>query len=166
MVFGICALRGLKQLVRAQVVDEALMAVTLVATIAATLVAGLFDAVLLLAMPTLLVFAATGALLAPETTGPLFVSPRVRTRAIALLLVLCAVGVLRSTAQLVGIGIYSNDRSRAALTTAALIDPGNYRVRLRLARLGNRAQRCKHALAARDLMPNAQEARAVSRGCR
>lgn len=165
VVFVICGIRGLQQLVRAQVAEEALIAVTLVATIAATLVAGLFDAVLLLALPTLLVWTTIGALLTPETSGPLFVSSRVRTRTVAVLLILCGVGVLRSTAQMVGIGIYSNDRSRAALTTAALIDPGNYRVRVRLARLGTRAQRCKHALAARSLLPNAQEARAVSRGC-
>ncbi|MEX2283464.1 MAG: O-antigen ligase family protein [Gemmatimonadota bacterium] len=165
VVFGMVCLRGLKQLLRSQLLDEALSAATLIAVAASALVAGLFDAVLLLALPALLVWTALGALLAVETSGPHFVSSRVRNVALVSVLLLSALGTLRSSAQLVGMGIYSAQRNRAALTTAALIDPGNYRVRIRLARLGNRAQRCKHALAARALLPSAQEARAASRGC-
>ena len=42
---------------------------------------------------------------------------------------------------------------------AAQIDPANYRIHLRLARSGNRAQRCEHARAAHALFPSAEAAR-------
>jgi hypothetical protein len=54
------------------------------------------------------------------------------------------------------------------LSRAALIDPGGYRAHIRLARSGsglNRQGRCAHARAARDLYPNAREARNLSDGC-
>jgi hypothetical protein len=65
-------------------------------------------------------------------------------------------------------GIYANSSSTAWLSRAALIDPGGYRAHIRLARSGsglNRQDRCAHARAARDLYPNAREARNLSDGC-
>ncbi|HET8774537.1 MAG TPA: O-antigen ligase family protein [Thermoanaerobaculia bacterium] len=72
------------------------------------------------------------------------------------------VGVIRSTSQLIAMEIYATRGDRASLERAARIDPGNYRVRLRLARKG----RCAHALAARGLFPNAEAAKAAARRCR
>ncbi|HKS24156.1 MAG TPA: hypothetical protein VJZ76_15255, partial [Thermoanaerobaculia bacterium] len=71
----------------------------------------------------------------------------------------------RSGAQLAAMQIFVAHSDRASLTHAAQIDPGNYRLRLRLARMGGRA-RCEHALAARELYPTAGAAAQVSRGCR
>jgi hypothetical protein len=72
------------------------------------------------------------------------------------------VGVVRSASQLIGMEIYATRGDRASLERAARIDPGNYRVRLRLGRKG----RCEHALAARGLFPNAEAAKAAARRCR
>ena len=41
----------------------------------------------------------------------------------------------------------------------------NYRVHLRLARNSRGEQRCRHALAARELYPNAEAARSLARRC-
>jgi len=62
--------------------------------------------------------------------------------------------------------LFATRGDRASLERAAQIDPGNYDVRMRLARRGKRSERCEHALAARALYPNAGAAREVSRGCR
>jgi hypothetical protein len=128
-------------------------------------VAGAFDAVLLLALPTLLVWAALGALWSPEVARPVSV-PRALP-AVALLAVALAAGagVVRSTAQLVAIGMFAKDSGRASMERATRIDPGNYRVHLRLARSGSREQRCEHARAAHTLFPHAVAARDLSRRC-
>lgn len=60
---GISAFR---QLIRARDADEGILATALLGTLVATLLAGAFDAVLLLAHPTLLVWAGVGALWSPR----------------------------------------------------------------------------------------------------
>jgi O-antigen ligase len=159
--------KAVRQLLREDA-DEALGATALLAVLVAACVAGMFDAVLLLALPTLLVFAALGALLPlAEDVLP----PRKTTAATAATLVLIfvsAIGALRSASQVTAMGIYANSSSTAWLSRAALIDPGGYRAHIRLARSGsglNRQDRCAHARAARDLYPNAREARNLSDGC-
>ncbi len=129
-----------------------LLAATLLAILAAVVVEGLFDAVLLLAVPTLIVWTAFGALLPPPSAvrGP-------RLAFVLIVLAISAMGVARSTAQLVAMEMYVTHRS--SLERASQIDPGNYRIHLRL------AQRCEHARAAHTLFPNAEEARSLSRRC-
>jgi O-antigen ligase len=157
--FGILV-AGARQLVRAADVHDALLAATLLGTIAGAGVVGLFDAVLLLAVPALLIWAALGALYAPAPT------PRAMPRVIVLaLIVLSFAGAVRSAMQVTAMQIFATRGDRASLTQAARIDPGNYRLRLRLARMGRKQQRCEHALAAHALFPNAEAARAASRGC-
>lgn len=127
--------------------------VALVGLIAGAIVTGLFDAVLLLALPAYLVFAAAGALsTAGEPAGYRF--------AVIACIVISAAGAVRSVSQLVAMDIYSTRSDRASLSRAASIDPGNYRLQMRLAR-----GRCAHALAAHDLYPSAVAAREASRGC-
>jgi O-antigen ligase len=161
------AIRAIRQLVREDA-DEALGATALLATLAATCVAGLFDAVLLLALPGLLVFAALGALW-PTTARPH--TPRPSAGAAAAMLVLsfvAAIGALRSAAQVTAMGMYANSNSTTWLARAAFVDPGSYRLHTRLARRGsglNREARCAHARAARDLYPSAREARNLADGC-
>ena len=175
-------IQAARQLVRGDDPDEALGATALLATLLAATVAGMFDAVLLLALPTLLVFAAAGALVPPEpareetrfnatpaapaTMGA--ARSTAGTAAVIVLLFIAAIGALRSAAQLTGMGIYANSSSRTWLSRASFIDPGGYRLHVRLARRGSglgREARCEHALAARDLFPNAREARNLSSGC-
>jgi hypothetical protein len=49
-----------------------------------------------------------------------------------------------------------------------MVDPGNYRIHLRLARSGSglkRSERCKHANAAHELYPSASAARSLNANC-
>ena len=164
---GICA-RAMRRLVGVGDADEALGAAALLAMLLATTVAGMFDAVLLLALPTLLVFAALGALLPPANGAEPGRFALAGGMAAVALVFLAAVGVFRSTAQLTGMAVYANTTSTAWLTRASLIDPGSYELHIRLARRGSglgRDARCAHATAARDLFPNAREARNLSTGC-
>jgi hypothetical protein len=79
------------------------------------------------------------------------------------LIALALLGAARSTTQVIAMELYVRG-DRVSLRQAAKIDPGNYRVRLRLANRGGK-DRCEHALAARGMYPNALAARAAARGC-
>ena len=171
--------------------QEALHACALLALLAGTLVCGLFDAVLLLAWPTLIVFAAAGALwpatsppapdeaVAPSPVPALPAAPPVppaspapRTRAwqpALALLVLAAVSggaAFLSASQVAAMALFSGSPDRATLEKAAALDPGNYRIRLRLAQRGPRASRCEHARAAHVLYPHDATAERLARRCR
>lgn len=137
--------------------EDWLARATLLGTLAAAGVAGAFDAVLLLGAPALLVWSAIGALYSPAP---------MQRRGLAMFaivaIVFSAIGAVRSASQLTAMEMYVSDTS---LRLASRIDPANYRLRLRLARSGNRKERCGHALAAHALFPNAEAARALARGC-
>jgi O-antigen ligase len=156
-------LGAVKQLAAARDAEEGLLAATLLGIVAGAAVTGMFDAVLLLAVPALIVWAALGALFVPAAT----VTPTRRVwRVVPLLMVLVAgIGAVRSAMQLTAMSIYATHSDRASLARAAQLDPGNYRLRLRLGRMGRRAQRCEHALAAHALYPSADAAREESRRC-
>jgi len=160
LVFLRFASTGLKQLFRAADAQEALAAAALLAIVAGAVIAGTFDAVLLLAVPAFLVWAAIGALWIPEETSP---HPSWRFALLAFL-ALSIYGVVRSASQIMAMDIFVTNSDRASLTRAARIDPGNYRLRLRLAHMGGRA-RCEHARAAHALFPSARAAIDASRGC-
>ncbi len=164
LVFLIMFTAAVKQLRAAVDVEQGLLAATLLGVIAGAGVTGLFDAVLLLAVPTFLVWSALGALHVPIASVPNAAVPARRILAIVLV-VLAGLGAVRSAMQLTAMQIYATRGDRASLVRAAQIDPGNYRLRLRLARSGRRQQRCDHARAAHALYPNAEAARAASRGC-
>ena len=129
---------------------------TLVAVLVAAIIAGMFDAVLLTAVPAFLVWAAIGALWMPRTPSASRFLPGVAILAI----VLAAAGVIRSASQIYSMGAYVSGQSVEA---AAAIDPGNYRLQLRLAR---GRHRCDHARAALALMPHAHAAIEAARGCK
>lgn len=152
--FAMLAWRALRQLRAAILAEEALMAMALMATIAGAVVAGAFDAVLLLALPSFVVWASLGALMGDVQPG--------KTNIALVLIVISLLAAARSATQLIAIDLYTRG-GRDSLRAAAAIDPGNYRVRLRLARGGR--GRCEHALAARDLYPHAAAAKAAARGC-
>ncbi len=160
LVFIRLAKAGLKQLREGVDVPAGLAAVSLLGIAAGAVVAGTFDAVLLLAIPAFLVWAAVGALLVPQEESP---KPVLRFAFVALL-VLPIMGVVRSTEQLMAMEIYTTRSDRASLTRATRIDPGNYRLRLRLAHAGGRG-RCENARAAHALFPSARAAEDASSGC-
>lgn len=156
-IFAAFALGGLRRAMAAVEVDDALPAATLAATAVAAAVVGTFDAVLLLALPAFLIWTALGALYAP----PALERPP-RALLLVLAITMACAGMLRSGAQLAAMQLYEDGRS---LPLASRIDPGNYRLHMRLARGGKRAQRCEHARAALALYPTSAAARAASRGC-
>jgi O-antigen ligase len=156
---------GFRRLVGARDTEEGLTAAALLGTLAAAAVAGAFDAVLLLALPTLLVWTALGALWAPGVARQGSVTRAPQALLLALVALAAGAGAVRSAGQTVAIAISATRSDAASLERAARLDPGNYRVRLRLARSGSREQRCRHALDAQALYPNARAARGLSRGC-
>jgi hypothetical protein len=164
VLLGLAFLRmttsGLRRLRHAMDVEEALAAAALLGVIAGAAVAGTFDAVLLLAVPAFLVWTALGALSVPQETQP---RPAWRFVVITVLLLSIA-GAVRSASQIVAMDIYATRSDRASLVRAAQIDPGNYRLQMRLARMGGRA-RCEHARAAHALFPTAWAPAQAGRGC-
>ncbi len=156
------AMSGLRRIVRARDPEEAIVATALVATIVAAVFAGLFDAVLLLGLPTLLVWGAVGALWMPEPARP---RPAYWTVVVIVAILLAGIGAVRSAMQLDAMDIYATRGDRASLERAARLDPGNYRLQLRLARSGSHRVRCPHAVAAHDLFPSAAAAAEAARGC-
>lgn len=156
---------GFRQLRRADDPGHALGAVALLATVAGALMAGLFDAVLLLALPALLVWAAAGALSVDDEASVSAAHSAAGMLALLAVIIIAALGTFRSFRQLQAMEIVATHGDRASLTRAAHLDPGAYRVQLRLARMGGRAQRCEHARAALALFPNAQAAKDAARGC-
>jgi len=125
------------------------------AIVAAASVAGLFDVVLLLPVPAFIVFTAIGALTSERSAGTPAGADRLRagpTFAIILILI-SAVAAVRSGAQLLAMSMADHPER------AAVIDPGNYRIQMRL------ASKCDHARAAHALFPYADAARAAARRC-
>ena len=145
---ALIALRRLRQ------TDQRVAAVGTLTLLAATVVTGLFDAVLLLAAPTLMVFAALGALL-PDTGNVVTreLSGRRRILGLGLPLTLSGLLVLHSGAQLAAIRITEIGRQRRAMERAVKLDPGNHRLHLLLGMRGTCAQRLPHARAAQRQLP-------------
>jgi len=161
LVFVFIASDAVRQLVRSADAEAGWLGATLLATVAGAIVAGLFDAVLLLAVPAFLVWATIGALWIPVS-----VSVRLVRRWMAFAVIVFAIiGAARSAMQLIALDIYATQSNRATLVSAARIDPGNYRLQLRLGRSGSRRDRCAHARAAHALFPSAAAAAEASRGC-
>ena len=79
-----------------------------------------------------------------------------RTAGFVLALLISAVGAARSLAQIAAMEIYAMTNDRALLAAASHIDPGNYRLHLKI---GGRYHTC----AAAALFPHAQEAGGVCR---
>jgi O-antigen ligase len=137
------------------------------AMIAGVVVAGMFDAVLLLAVPAVIVWPALGACGAAGSQPADFSREpgglRARRSTLVLVIIMSLLGGARSAAQLVAMHTYTTRSDRTSLAQAARIDPGNFRLQLRLARGGK--GRCEHARAAHALYPHAQVARGLSGGC-
>jgi O-antigen ligase len=156
---------GWRRMRNARDTGEGLDALALLATLVGIAVVGAFDAALLLAWPALIVWGALGALWAPEVVRHIGVGARGRVLALLVLTLLTGVAAVRSAAQVASMGIYANSESRSDLEVASKLDPGSYRVHLRLARQGPRAARCRHAVAAHHLYPHAAEGRRRAGRC-
>jgi O-antigen ligase len=155
--------------IRGGLAGPALSDLVIVATLIAVAVVGAFDAVLLLPVPTLFIWTIMGVL--ASTARPIVEFRLTPKRRRGMLIVVALLGtqfVARSAAQTVAMSVFSRG-TRAAMESAAAIDPGSYRIRMLLARAWVRAGRCDraiaHATAARDLFPNHPAPAQLLRAC-
>jgi hypothetical protein len=143
------------------------------ATLAAAVVVGTFDAVMLLAAPAFVIWTSLGALAEmsglPATAGRLPApSPAIRRLAGVALTVVLLACTLRSVGQVMSMALYTTGRA-SSIGMAGRLDPGNFRVRVRQAELAARRGRCSevrtHAGAARALFPEADAPRRLLAAC-
>jgi O-antigen ligase len=146
--------------------DARLRALAGAALVVVIAVEGAFDAVLLLALPSMLFWGAIGALL-PARAGES--APLSRGARILVALTCLAVGfgaAEHSAMKTASMAAYNAGQ----LPRAAALDPGSFRVRLRYAQLlmsrGSRKKGCEEALAARALFPRSPDAKRVASGCK
>ncbi len=139
-------------------------AIAALGILSATFVTGLFDAVLLLAPPTLFVFAALGALL-PDT-GVVLARPfegRKRAAATWIAFALAMALTALTSMQLIAVVATQEGRTRAVLERAMRWDPGNHRLHLLLAMRG---AGCDHVRAVVRLLPYHEWPRRLESRCR
>jgi O-antigen ligase len=144
--------------------DEFVLPLALVATLAATLVVGCFDASLLLAPPTLFVWALLGALATPAAARMSIPISTATARGLAIVggsILIALVLAIRSATQLASMAMFSSATTVGAYERASIVDPGSYRIHMRIAEVGAERGRCdlvkRHASRAHDLYPAAPE---------
>ena len=151
---------------------EAVLAkVALIGTITATMVVSAFDAALLLAAPAFLAWTIIGAASGVGRHGRTRSLRRgVSGAGIGLACLLVAMGVARSATQLAAIARVGTGGQRAGWISAAPLDPGSYRISLRVAELQAARGRCATArpaaIQARSLFPHAAAPGRILRQCR
>jgi hypothetical protein len=143
---------------------------TIVATLIAVAVVGAFDAVLLLPAPAFFAWTVIGALASSaRPVGEVVVSPRGRRRLATAVGIVGGALLLHSLAQVAAMALSARG-DREAVELAARVDPGSYRIHMRLAQDWRAAGRCErarpHAERARDLFPNHPAPQVVLRACR
>jgi hypothetical protein len=129
---------------------EVVRALALLGLLTATLIAGAFDAVLLLAAPTLVVWTAAGLLL-PATGAVMTV--RARSRLLPALALFGLAATARSAGQLGAILRAGPGWPLERLVRAVRLDPGSYRLHLMIAERTVCARGREHAAAAARLFP-------------
>ena len=151
--------------------ESLLGALALGGTVIATLVVGAFDAVLLLAAPSLFVWALLGALAEPASgSAPrTHVARGVRQWAPVLVFALGLLAAGRSALQIGAMELFTRSTRIAELEQASKLDPGGYRIHIRLAEAYLNRGQCDrsrvHARDARALYPNADAPRALLAAC-
>jgi O-antigen ligase len=142
---------------------------TIVATVIALVVVGAFDAVLLLPAPTFFAWTVIGALAtSARPIRQVALSPLGRRRLTVAVAAVGGVLLFHSVSQVAAMAI-ADGGSREALELAAKVDPGSYRIHMRLAQQWRAAGRCDrarpHAQEAGELFPNHPAPRVVLRAC-
>ena len=147
---------------------ELLGAVALAATVVIAAIVGAFDAVLMIAIPSLFLWTIVGSL-SPAGKPRFTLSPHVRGPVIGTAVVLAVLVVLRSSGQVAAMSVYTSATTTAQASRAALFDPGSYRINMRVAQSYASRGDCTHvrqyAGAARELFPSAPEPRRLLRRC-
>ncbi len=150
--------------------EERLTACTLLGTLAILVVVGTFDAVLLLPVPALVAWTLLGALAAPTRERKVVqLSLPLRALAIAAVIAVGGLAVARSASQLSAMSIFSATSRATQLEEASALDPGSYRIHVRLAEAYARRGSCRrvlaHANAAHELFPNAPQPKRLRVAC-
>jgi O-antigen ligase len=150
--------------------EQTLHAWALLGTLVVLLVVGTFDAVLLLPAPALVGWALLGALSPPARDRIVMELPLSRRfAAMALVAILGGLAVTRSVGQVAAMGVFEASSRSSGVERAATLDPGSYRIHLRLAEAYARRGSCKnvriHAGAARALYPSASEPKRLLARC-
>jgi hypothetical protein len=137
----------------------------------ATLVVGMFDAVLLIAPPTLFVWLMLGVYAEPvaqSATRPT-VTTGVRQWAPVIVFLYGVIAIGRSAFQIAAMATVTASTRSSALERASFFDPGSYRIHMRLAESYLNAGRCDRARPAarwaRDLYPMAGTPRELLAQC-
>ncbi len=149
---------------------ERLAACTLVGTLAVLVVVGSFDAVLLLPVNALVAWALLGALSPPSRERRVVEPPALARVGVGLVVVaLGGLAAARSATQIGAMSLVNGTTRTSSLERAASLDPGSYRVHVKLGAAylsrGSCGKAVAHAEAARALFPNAAEPRRVLAGC-
>jgi hypothetical protein len=161
---------GLRAVRDGRTPEDRLAACALLSTVVVLLVVGAFDAVLLLPVPALIAWSLLGAL-SPQARERSAVTLPVWKRALALagIALLGGLAVARSATQLQAMAVFSTTTRTARLEQASALDPGSYRIHLRLAQnyllRGNCKKVISHATAAQELFPNAQKPKRLRAQC-
>ena len=144
--------------------EEFLTPLALVATLAATFVVGCFDASLLLATPTLFVWGLLGALATRAAVRVSIPLSTATARGLAIVggsIIVAMLLSLRSATQLASMAMFSSATTVGAYDRASIVDPGSYRIQMRIAEIGAERGRCdlvkRHAVRAHNLFPFAPE---------
>ena len=147
---------------------ERLGAVALAATVVIAVIVGAFDAVLLIAIPSLFLWSIVGAL-SPAGKARATLPSHVRGPVVGVAVVFAVLVVLRASGQIAAMSVYTAAATTTQATRAALFDPGSYRINIRLAASYASRGDCVHvrqyAGAARELFPNAAEPKRLLRRC-
>jgi len=163
-------------------VDRLVPALALTATVVAIIAVGAFDAVLLLPAPSLIAWSTLGALAGtleppPVTRLAIPLPTLARRTAIAVVLAVGGAAIVRSASQVIAMALYvaavrtggTDHSTDHTLDLAARMDPGSYRIQLRLADAylhGHSCVRARvHATAAHALFPSAAAPRHVMAEC-
>lgn len=150
--------------------EHALSAWALLGTVAVLLVVSTFDAVLLLPAPALLAWGLLGALSPPSRPRTVIELPTSRRVAAMLLVtILGGLAIARSSTQLAAMSVFESSTRASRIERAAELDPGSYRIHLRLAEAYAKRGSCAnvrlHAGMARALFPNAAAPKRLLAGC-
>ena len=144
--------------------------VAIAATLLVTVVVGAFDAVLLLAAPTLIVWTALGAMSPGGRARSEWTPSSGARRATTLaLLAVFSLFMLRSLGQTLAMQAFGSGDRLGYVQRAALLDPGSYRIQLRLAVISLNSKGCRlalpHAEKAAAMFPTALAPRSIIRHC-
>lgn len=144
--------------------------VAVTAAVLITGAVGAFDAVAILAAPTFIVWAALGALVAPGRSRMEWSPSPGRSRLLGLLAAaVLLIFSVRATGATVAMQAFGNGQRLSSVQHASVLDPGSYRIQLRLAILALNSHGCAmatpYARRAARMLPSAGAPRRLLERC-